>query len=299
MKIAIIGDVMLDRHIACQITGYSPEDDLTPKLRVTSERYNPGGAANVAINLRYLGCQNIHLFGIIGDDQSGLQLKNSLQHEAINGILLKIRNRPTTTKTRYITPRGRHAVRIDKEITDSIDDKSIIPLIYQIKDTAPYDCIIISDYAKGLITEQLLKAINALNILTIVDPKGMNFIKYGEVYAITPNELEHMAAIKQQNIAPNNAKNYIITKSKNGCTLIKNNNITTNFPVKTREIGDPTGCGDTFIAALALSIAKNKSIEEACKYAVAAGACAVDHEGVYAVTHKEVLEELNTQFYKD
>lgn len=285
--------------MACQIVGYSPEDDLTPKLRVISERHSPGGSANVAINLKSLGCQDVCLFGAVGDDPSGVQLKKSLQEMIINGVLLRIKDRPTTTKTRYVTPRGRHAVRIDKEITDPINEHAATSLIDQIRHTAPYDCIVISDYAKGLITEQLLAAINELGTLTIVDPKGTDFTKYGKIYAITPNETEHLAAQQQHqnsDLALSYAENYIVTRSENGCSLTTEGN-TTNLLVKPREVGDPTGCGDTFVAALTHSIAKKKSIGAACKYALAAGACTVDHEGVYAVTHEEVLAELDSSFY--
>ena len=286
-RIAVIGDLMLDKHIHCEIVGLSPEDDLTPKLRVISERTNPGGAANVAVNLKSLGCREIHLFGVIGVDLEGQELTEKLHNITTGGFLIK-NETPTTTKTRYVTPRGRHVARIDREEIKEFDNDIIMQLRDKIHDSLPLDLIVVSDYAKGVITEKLMSLLLSLGTKIIVDPKGRNYQKYGKVYAITPNETEAI-------IANQHAAEYlIITKGSNGCELHKYRlgPFEKKFKVRKREVGDPTGCGDSFIAGLALALTRDKQIKEACGYALATGACAIDHEGAYAVTYKDVGQEL-------
>lgn len=279
-KIAVIGDIMLDRRIQCEIIGLSPEDDLTPKLKAIKESYSPGGAANVAANIISLGGKAF-LYGVIGNDQNGNNI-NPCYGELI------ITDRQTTTKTRYVTPRGRHVARIDREDTNPISPKESDQLLDNIKKNSPYDIIIISDYAKGVITPEIIEGIHNLKTPIIVDPKGTDFIKYGEVLAITPNELE-----MQRKIGGYLASYLVTTLGGLGCMVWNFDGGITKIKARTREVGDPTGCGDSFIAGLGVALSDGKDFITACRMATAAGSCAVDHDGVYAVTMKDLMTEYN------
>jgi bifunctional ADP-heptose synthase (sugar kinase/adenylyltransferase) len=283
-KIAVIGDIMLDKHVHCEIIGLSPEDDGALKIRTMTEIKKPGGAANVVNNLKTLGCQNIHLYGTIGNDTEGQELTNLITNVKLN--LHTLNDRPTTTKTRYVSPKGRHIVRIDKEITKPIDTEIKNKIIKELENTE-YDAIIISDYAKGVVTEELCKEVHCCSKLILVDPKDKNLMKYGPVYAMTPNEQEWGNGTK------NEAYNLIVTKGKKGCT-INNGKTTIEWPVREREMGDPTGCGDSFIAGLTMALITNIEINKACNIGMAVAACAVDHDGAYAVPLHELEKELKT-----
>lgn len=288
MHIVVIGDVMLDRHISCLITGFSQEDDLCPKLKVTNTVQKLGGAGNVAANLKSLGCDNVSLFGVVGDNDYEADDFYKLIPNNINNYVKKSK-RYTTVKTRYITPHGRHVARIDREDTHPIDNNIINKWITSIDNIKP-DIIIISDYAKGVVSNYLMSKLIGHKI--IVDPKNDDFNIYGKVFAITPNEVEENKAWHHNGILVHSAEYIIITKGANGCEL-KSVEHSVNIPVRSRGIGDSTGCGDSFIAGLAISVADNIDITTACSNACAAGACAVDHKGTHAVTKEEWFREIS------
>jgi bifunctional ADP-heptose synthase (sugar kinase/adenylyltransferase) len=111
-QILVIGDIMLDKHVHCEVLGLSSEDDLTPKIRIISEDVSLGGAANVAVNLRKLGAE-VMLIGQVGTDGDGHRVDQLLETNEIANDIWCDSSRPTTVKTRYLTPRGRHIVRVD------------------------------------------------------------------------------------------------------------------------------------------------------------------------------------------
>lgn len=276
---------MLDQHVSCDIIGYSPEDDLCPKLRIRDETIQMGGAGNVAANLISLGCTKVHLCGQIGDDQEGDILRELFEIAEIKTILSP--QEQTTTKTRFLTPRGRHAARIDREAKSDLSYDETDKIIRQIKDINP-DIILVSDYAKGMVTNYLMHQINYIGPKVIVDPKHQNLSHYGAPYCITPNQQEAQACIKKQGHMLSSSENIIITKGGDGCEIIG----TAALPVRRREVGDPTGCGDSFLAALGISTALNMPIISAATYAACAGACAMDHSGTYAVTNRQWISEI-------
>ena len=287
-KIVVIGDIMLDKHVYCDVVGLSPEDDLALKLRIKGQRSRAGGAANVAMNLKSMGCEEVYIFGTIGNDKEGSEL-SSLLSKKFDGYLIK-KPGPTTTKTRYITPRKKHAFRLDNETTEPINKATAQKFFSDIKNISP-DIIIVSDYAKGTITWDLMGLIHNLDIKVLVDPKGEDWAKYHKVHVITPNEIEF-----EKHIGINDAKYTIVTFGGDGCTLAWRDGPVKRLTVREREVGDVTGCGDSFIAGLAMGLLDN-DIDKACGYALAAGACAMDHEGVYAVTKQDIEKELETFSY--
>lgn len=313
--IAVIGDVMLDQHVTCTVQGISPEDDLAWKLKQTSTRYSPGGAANVAVNIAKLG-GNVTLLGHIGRGWASNCLSESLM--PVSNHLGSIWYDPagrTTTKSRYITPHGRHIVRIDDETEWSLPTQEVEAVIADLKRLKPR-LIVVSDYAKGMITSQLMEAIDSVGIPYLVDPKRP-FDFYRNPFMITPNEKEFRKAVTGcdtteapiadlfRELAGCDAGSILITRAQHGAQLWHRAvmltpvtfgdpsfNLALEFKAFVRTHGDPTGCGDALIASLAFALAHGWDANDAVRLGIAAGSCAFDHTGVYAVTPADIIKEL-------
>jgi len=319
-RVAVVGDIMLDVHVHCEVTGLSPEDDIAPKLRIREETYRPGGAGNAALNLKSLGLiDEVHLFGVIGTDYNCNTLKEVIEGAAIKLFDVRCDDRPTTVKTRYLTQRGRHLCRVDHESAHPVVGHVRNALEMAIKSHGPYDLILVSDYGKGMVTEGLMCFLRSRDVRIVVDPKGDDFTKYGSVYAVTPNQREFMGVMKERQAdvwtLKCEAKNVILTRGKRGCQLFRVDTrqcfahaYTSDYAqdllyVRPREVGDPTGCGDSFVAGLASSLVVHtqydgdERLAEACRFANAVGACAYDHQGAWSVTLEEVQNELETFTY--
>lgn len=267
--IAVIGDVIHDEHLYCRVMGISPEDDVAPKLHVKNIRKAPGGAANVAANLRTMRL-NVDLYGVVGNDSYGQALKKEFN------TLIVCNHRSTTVKKRILTLHGKYICRIDEEYTNPILDDQID---YIISNISKYKIIIISDYNKGVITEDLLRRIPDGYI---VDPKKSDWSVYNGARIIIPNKSEYLSAQFQQVTG----KTIIVKMGGDGCML--DGKI---LKTRVREMGDPTGCGDSFLAGFTYGLWWNKPLEECCLYGNAAGACAFDHVGVYQVGLQELIDE--------
>jgi len=321
-KVAVIGDVMLDVHIHCDVTGISPEDDIAPKLRIREETLRPGGAGNVALNLKSLGLiDEVYLFGLVGADEEGDMLKGAVDGACINFMEL-VDTRPTTVKTRYLTQRGRHLCRVDRESVFPVTGHERNALEKAIMSHGPYDMFVISDYGKGVVTDGLMEGLrerSGESLPIVVDPKGDDFTKYGEVYAVTPNIKEFLGIMRNRAADVWNlkcaAQNIVITRGEEGCQLLRTDDrqlfqgaytgdpVKNTFPSRAREVGDPTGCGDSFVAGLVSSLVvhtqhpKHERLQQACRFANAVGACAYDHQGARSVTLDEVQKEFETFNY--
>ena len=290
-RILVIGDIMLDKHIHCEVLGLSPEDDLTPKIRVISEDVSLGGAANVAVNLRRLGAK-VLLVGQLGKDGDGHRVDQLLETNEIENTTWCEQKRPTTVKTRYLTPRGRHIVRVDAEKTHHSPEfmewfSSTVNFLGDL------DVIIVSDYAKGVISSAVLDLLrNRYKCPIVVDPKRP-LEQYGQIFAATPNQTEFDQYINADEICSYQFDWVVVTCGAKGCRLIDKRGVTChNFSVRAREVGDPTGCGDSFVAAFTYAITRGLKIDAACRIGNAAGSVKFDHRGVHAVTIHEIVDEM-------
>jgi len=295
-RIAVVGDVMLDAYFVCEVTGFSPEDDLAPKLRIQSKIYHPGGAANVARCLRRWGVE-VGLFGVTGNDFSSETLSSVLSSERLERVCLTALNdRPTTLKTRLVTPKSRQIVRMDEERFEPFTEATAAQLIDAIREFKP-DAVVVSDYAKGVVTEELMSQLHQTCQLIVVDPKRPDFLFYGPVFAITPNVKEFQAYFNRSTRC--SAKHLIVTKGEEGSIVLSGDRLAPAFEVATRkrEIGDPAGCGDAFLAALAYSLCRGNDLPSACLAASAAGALAFDRLGVACPSWEQVEQELKCKEY--
>lgn len=300
-RIAVIGDVMLDVYFICDVAGFSPEDDLAPKLIVREKTFKPGGAANVACCLSRWG-SDVGIFGVTGNDFPCETLSSLLRKERLEGVYLSsLIGRPTTCKTRIVTRKSRQVVRLDEEWTKDIQEQLARKLVQEVAAFAP-DVVVVSDYNKGVVTRELMSFLHAARNreLIVVDPKTPNFDFYGPVSIITPNEKEMQAFLEREPDASCAAEHIVATYAEKGARVYTGG-MRPEFrvPVRAREIGDPAGCGDAFLAALVHALCHEMSLPQACLAASAAGALAFDMLGVACPSWDQIKQELSLPEYKE
>ena len=310
-RILVVGDLMLDKYYYGEVTRISPEAPV-PITHVLSEMETLGGAANVAHNLVRLGCQ-ISIAGCIGDDFHGKSLLEKIKARQIdvNGLIMT--DRPTTTKLRII---GGHQqmMRLDFEESAPISGTYATQLLNYIsrKLEEGLDCLILSDYGKGVCTEenclQIIAACHAHGVPVIVDPKGTHWMKYEKADYITPNLKEINAVLAEpihnEDQTVENAahevmskfqlQNVVVTRSEAGLSLISPNKVE-HIPTKAQEVFDVSGAGDTVIAVFALGIAGGIAAGDSAYLANLAASVVVAKLGTYAVSQEELMAALQKE----
>jgi D-beta-D-heptose 7-phosphate kinase/D-beta-D-heptose 1-phosphate adenosyltransferase len=255
-----------------------------------------GGAANVAANLIGLGAKT-KLFGIRGEDAEGEALEKVLNEAGITDHLITaIANRKTSIKTRIVA-HSQHVVRIDQETSSKISDLDAGRIAERCAaEMQNCDAVIISDYAKGLLVDPLLRSIieigGALNKPVLVDPKGRDFAKYRGAAVITPNKREAADAagfdIGSESVVADAGKHLtesldlqalLITEGEDGMTLFERGHAVAKLPSLARKVYDVTGAGDTVIATFAAAVAAGAAFTEAARLANAAAGLVVASVG--------------------
>ena len=299
-RILLVGDLMLDRETIGEITRISPEAPVQV-VEVKEERFILGGAGNVANNLRSLGAR-VFVVGVVGNDEAGKQLISKFKNERINVDGIKIVNdRPTTQKNRIIC-KNQQLIRTDYEKRGDIDEKTENEILNYIRSIIKkVDGVVISDYAKGVLTENISKEIikisNESKTPVVVDPKPDNINKFKGATLLTPNlkeakeitNLEDLDEIGKK-IAKEFNSNVLITRGKEGMSLFVDNN---NMDIKTnaKEVYDVTGAGDTVISALILSLVSGANLEDSCRIASNAAGIVVGKFGTDVVFREELLNK--------
>jgi rfaE bifunctional protein kinase chain/domain len=306
-KIAVIGDVMIDRYFWGSVSRVSPEAPV-PVVDIDKESSHLGGAANVAANLNSLGIKP-YLCGLIGDDANGerfISIAEELNMDT--SALYKDPNRPTTIKTRIIG-NNQQIARLDREIRDDIDDKGaefIFAEIQNIKDLAG---IIFEDYNKGVITQRMIKKIsryaNENDIPIYVDPKFDNFFEYQNVTLFKPNKKEASKALgfefKNKDdiqkagavlLEKLNAKNILLTLGADGMMLFEKNGSVFQTPTKAKHVSDVSGAGDTAIATFAACISGGALMSEAAALANYASGVVCESPGIVSIQIEELLKSV-------
>lgn len=297
LRIAVIGDVMLDRYWWGETTRISPEAPV-PVVRLDKLSDAVGGAANVAANIAGLGATPI-LVGVIGDDGEGSVITSFLAEiEHLDTRLVRSDARGTTVKTRIVSG-GHHVVRVDRESTDELDLSESEELASAITEA---DLIVLSDYAKGVLSKATLEAIFALAAgkTIVVDPKSNDFSRYNGATILTPNAREAAAAAGVSNsteagskiLSDNHFNAVLVTEGEHGMTLFERDRQPVKYKAHARDAFDVTGAGDTVIATLSACIAAKMSLIEAVEIANIAAGVAVSHVGTTIVTRKMLISEL-------
>ena len=307
--VLVLGDVMLDRYVAGEVSRISPEAPI-PVLRVTGSRTALGGAANVAHNVAALGARAI-LFGIVGVDEAGGEIERLVRKagDNIEGRLFAVAGRPTTVKTRFI--KGSHQLlRVDDETVDPLDLGSAGELAQRFAlAVAECDIVVLSDYAKGVLCDSVLRQViglaNAARRMIVADPKRTSFDAYRDVTILTPNAHEASLATgvaasddsgaeKAARLAleATSCEAVLVTRSENGLTLVQRGLPALHLPARVQQVSDVSGAGDTFIATLATALASQLDLVTASRLANIAAGISVTRPGTAVVTSGDLEDEL-------
>jgi D-beta-D-heptose 7-phosphate kinase/D-beta-D-heptose 1-phosphate adenosyltransferase len=306
-RVLVFGDVMLDTYLQGSVDRISPEAPV-PVLNVVEKRSVPGGAANVAMNVRGLGAE-VFLVGAVGEDAEGVEVRDVLEASGITSRhLVSAGERPTTVKTRLIAHQQQVA-RFDREdvsdhSTEEIEElwKVLEPL------TEACDAAIVSDYAKGVVGQdicsRLITKLRSLGKPVLVDPKGTDFSKYSGATLLTPNEKEALAAASHAldtESALESVARYLIetvevdallvTRGEKGMVLYEAGNPPVQIDAHKRYVYDVTGAGDTVIASLGVAAAAGADLSDACELANLAAGFVVERLGTSAIALDELLRE--------
>ncbi len=302
MRVAILGDAMLDVYLRGDVDRISPEAPV-PVVRVRERRHALGGAANVAQNVAALGARS-ELVAAVGDDLPGAQLRAMLTAIGAETRGLVTTLRPTTTKTRVVA-RGQQVVRVDEEVDADLAGREMEAL-YAAVDRAVGDAnaLVLEDYNKGVLTEPvILRAIAAARkkgIPVVVDPKYRNFFAYRGATVFKPNrreleaalgaavDLEHPEALPAV-LQRLGAEHLLLTLSERGMALLEPDGTIHRIPTAAREVYDVVGAGDTVTAYLAAMLAAGATAFEAAVIANYAAGVEVGKAGAATVTSEEIL----------
>lgn len=304
IKILCVGDIMLDRFFYGSVDRISPEGPV-PVFLIKRKNSTLGGAGNVVNNLSSLGIENIFL-SVIGDDKEGEELEKALEILSPGtSFLYKDKDRKTTVKTRYLSS-GQQLLRVDKELVAPISSSIQNQIVTEfLKNIEKVDAVILSDYSKGLLTDNLLKRLISLakkaKKFIAVDPQGNNYNKYSGVDILTPNlkELGYASnmVIKSVSDIINSArylinstgiKNILVTRGKEGMSLVAMKDVI-HFPTHAQEVYDVSGAGDTVVALLASVVGTGASLIEAVKLANLCAGIVVGKAGTASLTKSEVF----------
>ncbi len=316
IQILVIGDLMLDHFIWGTVRRISPEAPV-PVVEFDREARMPGGAANVARNVKALGAK-IEIGGFVGADSDGATLKDLLEEDGVGcrGILIDPK-RPTSTKLRIVAGQQQVA-RLDRERTDPTTSRQTQQLLQRIKPTLEtVDAVILADYGKGALTETLITELQAhcrpRAIWMSLDPKPVHATAVCGISLLTPNrkELFDIAGIRDSvrnrdplQDAPLMAAAehlletrrpglLLVTLGELGLLLCQRNQPPLHIPTTAKEVFDVSGAGDTVIACFTLAIAAGASPVEAAILANHAAGVVVGKFGTATVSPVELQSRFN------
>ncbi len=300
-KIGVIGDLMLDQFIFGNVERISPEAPV-PVVLFSKELYILGGAANTANNITSLGGE-VALVGVVGEDAAANHFFEQLKASGINGEgIVTVKNKSTTQKIRIVA-QGQHIVRVDKEevelISKEVESQVLATLEAQIK---TWDMVVVSDYNKGFLTENLI-----LNIIALAKKHGKrvvadikpNHLPYFEnVFLVVPNQKEAflMSGVKEVAVAGKILQeklhaNVLLKQASEGMTLFEGDEVS-SFATRAKEVFDVSGAGDTVLATLSLALCAGATLKEAAIIANHAAGISVAKVGTAVVLPEELKRDL-------
>ena len=307
----VIGDLMLDRYLWGDVERISPEAPV-PVVLIKNETECAGGSANVAANLAGLGIAT-RLVGFVGDDDNGARLQRAIVELGVDAsAVVKAERHPTIAKTRIL---GGHQqmMRLDQEDRAQYSDADMRNLMSALsKQLSERPAVVVlSDYAKGVLTPQLCQAVIAearkLNIPVLVDPKGRDYTKYTGATALTPNKREAADACgvsthdneallaAAAKMRENLKLDFLaLTRGEEGVSLVENGH-SLHIPATAKQVFDVSGAGDTVIATLAAGLIAGLERKEALHLANLAAGVVVGKVGTAPIKHAELLHELTME----
>lgn len=308
-RILVIGDFMLDQFVWGSVNRISPEAPV-PVVNVQRESYMPGGALNVANNIRTLG-GTVYPCGVVGRDLEGRMLVKTIRREGIEtGGVIYDASRRTTLKTRIIA-HSQQVVRFDREKGDDISKEDRAAMMRFIRAAIEKtDVIIVEDYGKGVIQpallEELLKLARKHKKPVVVDPKEKHFSYYKGATAITPNRKEAYGAIEHSEKLPMKEvgkkllsklalEGVLMTLGEDGMALFEKDGSVTQIPTAAREVYDVSGAGDTVISVFSMALAVGAKMKDAARISNIAAGIVVGKLGTATVTPEELERALRKE----
>ncbi len=299
-KILVVGDLMIDEWIWGTVSRISPEAPV-PVVAVTDHSFTLGGAGNVANNLRALDA-NVEFVGAIGDDAFAADVRRLLREEEVDDTgVFNVGDRPTTRKTRIVA-HNQQVVRADWEVASPLRPADRARIAQHVRERAARaDAVILSDYAKGLLCDEIVEAARGCP-LVLADPKPQNVAMFSGVTCVAPNAHEASAA---SGIAINDeasleragktlldslqCRYVVITRGEHGMSLFGHDGARLDVPSVARKVFDVSGAGDTVIAVLALALAAGAAIDRAMQLANFAAGAVVEKLGTATASADEIL----------
>ena len=318
-RVLVIGDLMLDEFVWGKVGRISPEAPV-PVVEVTGESFFPGGAANVARNLREF-LDKVSVIGLIGKDRSGQQLRQLLAERKIDiSDSIEDEKFPTIVKTRIIA-RHQQVVRVDREKIVRPSTTQVGKVVSAVrKKLANIDAIIFEDYGKGFVTRELVAQISrearAAKKIVTADPNPQNLIDWSGMTAVKPNRAEAFRAAeipdRDSELPPKKdvalvhagktllqkwgAQYLLVTLGEHGVMFFEKGKRPHHIPTKARDVFDVSGAGDTAIAMFTLALVCNATPLEAAQIANHASAVVVGKLGTATVTRDELISSFEHDF---
>ena len=318
-RILVVGDLMLDEFVWGKVGRISPEAPV-PVVEVTHESYFPGGAANVARNLREF-VDRVSVIGLIGKDLSGQQLRDLLADRKIDiSDAVEDQKFRTIVKTRIIA-RHQQVVRVDREKIAAPSTTQIAKVVAAVrKRLNDVDAIIFEDYGKGFLTAELVAQVarhaRAAKKIVTADPNPNNLIDWSGMTAVKPNRAEAFLAAgipnRDADLPPKEdvdlvhagkelmrkwgTQSLLITLGEHGVMFFEKGKHPHHIPTKARDVFDVSGAGDTAIAIFTLALVCNATPLEAAQIANYASAVVVGKLGTATVTREELVASCEHDF---
>jgi D-beta-D-heptose 7-phosphate kinase/D-beta-D-heptose 1-phosphate adenosyltransferase len=321
-RVAVLGDIMLDRYLWGRVDRISPEAPV-PVVEVERESLALGGAGNVAANLKSLGAEPV-LLGVVGADDEGRRLREALEERGLDtAMVIEDATRPTTVKTRIIA-HSQQVVRADRESRADLAGGPLERLLAALERELPRcEALVVSDYGKGVLHPRVLAAaLEATRRTTVtasarggpgrepgipvcVDPKESHIDAYRGLSILTPNQ--HEAGILQGRRIRDDAsleevgwglqkrldaEAVLITRGADGMSLFERGGRYTTLPTEAREVYDVTGAGDTVVSVVALALAAGADFPHACCLANHAAGIVIREVGTASCTPAELAASI-------
>ena len=309
-RVLVVGDIMLDRFVYGDVDRVSPEAPV-PVLGIEREETMLGGAGNVARNASALEA-TVHLVALVGADDAGKAVADLLNDlPGVEPHLIKDAGRATSVKTRFVAG-NQQLLRTDVDERQAVSAASTSTLIGTAVECLPQvDVMIFSDYAKGVLSDEVLTALVAVarkaGVPIIADPKGQDFSRYHGASVLTPNRAELQAATllpvgtdAETTIAAAHIRDecgidaVLATRGAQGMTLQAAGQNSLHIETQAREVFDVSGAGDTVVAALAVGLAAGADLALAAEFANQAAGVVVGKVGTAVAWPNDLVSTLHS-----
>ena len=310
VSVLVVGDVMLDEYVEGGVERISPEAPV-PIVRARGNEYRLGGAANVACQIAALGAK-VSLAGVVGDDAAGETIRRLCRKSGIETrAILTTPHRPTTRKLRILS-QNQQLLRVDWEDQTPCSAADADALLSSMREIANPDALILSDYAKGVLTipvmAGLLRERSSQTNTIVVDPKHWDLTRYRGARIVTPNlrelsdaakrpldpaNLADVTAVARDQVQQGGFESLVVTLGDRGMLIVSADGSERWMPAVKRAVFDVTGAGDTAAAVLTACLATGATVAQAALIANTAAGIAVGEIGAVAVPVSRIAAELS------